>query len=324
MASLSSELALVQRYLEFSRRYETRPVIARRNTLPSFSRFLTSKDREIRKHIVEAVYLLAQHPENVVLLAEDQPIIDGVFHNYREGQYDDPELHELSSQVLDLLSPAIPNGDPRRLEVLRRAAEDGALAQATGRSSTASAARLSEAREGFDDSEQSCSQRGSVVGRAMRNESSHVVTFDIPALNARTDTSEIEALLHSTRGVVSYTFAAQMHQLRVFMSSAALKPFQASLTDAGYANLIVCDERVKTNEYGADTNRCSYYDEENERPTYLQSAKNFASSLFSSVIVYSRNQESSLAARVQRQKEMEEKATNRTADRLAKALAQWW
>lgn len=327
MSSANTELALVQRFHSLSQKYDTRPAIARRNTLPTLSRFLTSKEREIRKLALDAVHMLSQHPENVELLATEQPITEGVFSIYREAQYDDPELHELSSRTLDCLCVAMPDGDPRRAEVLRRAAEEGLLGAGTDSMSRASSLEYQRnSRGGLDsDGDSDDGPEARQGPDASANQSSHVVTFDLPALNPRIDTSDLEEILQKTKGVLSYTIAASVHQIRVFMASRAIKPLQEALNAGGYINIVVSDDRIARQNSVGSVHR-SYYDDDAaaKRPTYLQSARSFASSLFNAVALYTGQEGNTLASRVQRQREIDQSQSSQTADRVAKAFANWW
>lgn len=334
MASTNVELALVQRFRSLSENYEARPAIARRNTLPALSRFLASKEREIRKLSLEAVYMLSQHPENVELLANEQAITDGIFGIYKEAQYDDPELHELSSNTLDLLCVAMPEADPRRAEVLRRAAErsllsaDSRRSASCGSSSSYRRSMENDSEEGERENSPQTSMEPSAASSGVGNQSMHMVTLEIPALNPRTSTADLDAILEATKGVLSYTVSPSAHQVRILMVGRALAPLQDALNTAGYVTLVVSDDR-STRQNSVGSVQRSYYDDDDDgtnrrRPSYLQSARTFASSLYNAVIVYSGAQGNSLAARVQRQQELEKNQGSKVADRIAKSFANWW
>lgn len=388
MATLNNELALVRRFYLLSQKYDSRPSIARRNTLPTLTRFLGSKDREIRKLSLEAIHLLAEHPENVNILGGDEKLIAAVVDIYKEAQYDDPEMCELSSETLDCLSSTFVNGDPRKEEVLRRASETGlveprsSLQRSTSNSpsqspapsgrptarpsefdatvsttTTAVAAGHHEGSRSTDEGDaemeesaylRSARQRqgggGGPTGpesplsaqtRAVRSAASgvtrcpRVVVLSVPALNARSDTRELEEILQTTRGVISYTITLSLHQIKVYMSVGP-QQLQEALHAAGFSSLVISDEKMQSRGHaagGADDEgkaKKSFYDTENQRPGYLQSVRNFASSLYSSVIIYSSPENNTLAARVAKQREADAAARNPRAERLAKAFAQWW
>ncbi|KPA81665.1 hypothetical protein ABB37_03978 [Leptomonas pyrrhocoris] len=378
MATLNTELSLVRRFHALLQNYDARPAVAQRNTLPTLSRFLRSKDREIRKLSLEAVYLLAEHPENLELLGSDRELVDGVVEIYDAAQYDDPELCELSSNTLDLLASTFADGDPREKVVARRAEQEtGAGPMGTSRLQAVAHPRtgtssdlkdLSNAVGEYDtivgmtpgggrageipvDADQlsivsngtgfetaSCSSRPtrrvaeeqvrpSEVIRGVGKDCPLSIVLEIPALDAMTDISEIEEILQTTRGVISYTVTASAHQVRVFLSAFAQAPLQNLLAEAGYENILASAERMRyqAGDGGNQSlNNSFFFDEGAKRPTYVQTAKNFASSLFRSVMVYRDPQNNSLAARIQQQRKAQEETGSTTADRLAQAFARWW
>ncbi|CCW63320.1 unnamed protein product [Phytomonas sp. EM1] len=325
MASKNAELSLIKRFHMLSQDYDARPAIARRNTLPVLSRFLSSNEREAQKMCLEAIYLLAQHPDNVDLLGSEVGLVNGIFHIYSEAQYNDPELYELSNLTLDTLGPGLRDGDPRRTEVLRHAAEDRSVSPVEDsrepdysslRNSAGEAESSLETGPGLND-----------VATTTRARTTHMVTLEVPALYVHTDTSDIEAILQKTKGIISYTITSSAHQLRVFMSREALDPLQDGLNDAGYVNLVLSDERIGRQE-DIGNNYChtnkSYYDEEEKRPSYLEGAKFFASNLYKAVTLYTGKNSNTLAARVQRQREVGDQKGSRVADRFVRNIASWF
>ncbi|KPI90587.1 hypothetical protein ABL78_0347 [Leptomonas seymouri] len=374
MATINTELSLVRRFHTFLQNYDARPAVARRNTLPTLSRFLRSKDREIRKLSLEAVYLLAEHPENIELLGNNRELVEGVVEIYDAAQYDDPELCEQSSNTLDLLAPTFTDGDPREKVVARRAEhEAGAGPLGTTRTQAATPQRTGSSNdlrdfsnavseydtivadmhggEGFRDADQmsvvsngtgyetmSCSSRQarrvageqmppSEVIRGVGKDCPLSIVLELPALDAMTDISDIEEILQTTRGVISYTVTASAHQIRVFLSAFAQAPLQNLLAEAGYENILASAERMRyqaSDGGNQSLNNSFFFDEGARRPTYVQTAKNFASSLFRSVMVYRDPQNNSLAARIRQQRTVQEEGGSTTADRLAQAFARWW
>lgn len=376
MATINTELSLVRRFHALLQNYDARPAVARRNTLPTLSRFLRSKDRDIRKLSLEAVYLLAEHPENLELLGNDRELLDGVVDIYDAAQYDDPELCEISSNTLDLLAPTFVDGDPRERVVARRAEQEAGagplgttpatqgeprprtgssndlkdLSNAVGEYDTivavmpggvdtaGDADQLSIVSNGTGYETTSCSSRQtrrvngdavrpSEVIRGVGKDCPLSIVLEIPALDAMTDIADIEEILQTTRGVISYTVTASAHQIRVFLSAFAQAPLQNLLAEAGYENILASAERMRYQ--GGDggnqsLNNSFFFDEGSRRPTYVQSAKNFATSLFRSVMVYRNPENNSLAARVRQQRSAQEEGNSTTADRLAQAFARWW
>lgn len=375
MASINTELSLVRRFHALLQNYDARPAVARRNTLPTLSRFLRSKDRQIRKMSLEAVHLLAEHPENLELLGNNRELVKGVVEIYDAAQYDDPELCELASKTLELLAPTFHDGDPRAEVVARRAQQEagasvGGISASRATPVLPHAGSSSELRDlsnaigeydtivgdghgetgfdfdqvsvisggtGFDMASTSSYRTRRTTDPALRRPSDVLrsvgkdcplsIVLEIPALDVMTDTSHIEEILQTTRGVLSYTITASAHQIRVFLSAFAQAPLQNALHEAGYENILASAERMR--HHGGDTGNQSFngsffYDDESKRPSYVQSAKNFASNLFRSVMVYRDPQSNSLAARVRQQQAAQEEGGSTTADRLAQAFSRWW
>ncbi|KAK7194050.1 hypothetical protein NESM_000317700 [Novymonas esmeraldas] len=383
MSTINTELSLVRRLHTLLQNYDSRPAVARRNTLPTLARFLRSNERQIRKLSLEGVYLLAEHPENLDLLGSNHDLVDSVAEIYDAAQYDDPEQHDLSSKTLDLLAPTFHDGDPREKIAARRAEQEAgarsasanqqqqqqqqqqlrstplpnpgssfelrdlSLAAGDDAAITSDAAAADVAGDfdqlsivsggtGFEMASTSSFQtrrmtdpapRPSEVIRGVAKDCALSIVLEIPALDAMTDTSYIEEVLQTTRGVISYTVTASAHQVRVFLSAFAQAPLQNALTEAGYENVLASAERMRYQ--GSDTGNQSlngsfFYDTESRRPSYVQSAKSFATNLFRSVMVYSDPQSNSLAARIRQQRAAQEEGGSTKADRLAQAFSRWW
>lgn len=375
MATLSSELTLVMRFHQISQNYSARPAVARRNTLPTLLRFLQSKDRQIRKYALEAVEMLVQHPDNVEYLGEYPKLVDSVFSIYKEAQYDDPELCERASSVLDALEPTFKGEDPRKAEVVRRATQEGGLScpSRSREPSSASIARSDsnaapvitkdekEEEVSYDSICQREYQRHSSIlhssadaerrispvpsfgdySSSMGGNASATATasspvsavVEVPALRDLSNRKEIEELLASVQGILSYTVSPSLRQIRLFLSNAnVLSKVQHALTSAGYINLLLRSEKVATADAAGrqstmqrGKDKKSFYDDESRPPSYLDSAKGFASSLYNAVIVYTKPDSNTLAARVRRQREVASDAShNPIAERVARTFANWW
>ncbi|AIO02702.1 hypothetical protein LPMP_355710 [Leishmania panamensis] len=364
MATINTELSLVRRLHALLQRYESRPAVARRNTLPTLSRFLRSTDRQIRKISLEAVYLLAEHHENLELLGNDQDLVDAVVEIYDGAQYDDPELCDLSSQTLDLLTPTLPDGDPRRKVAARRPDQDAGATSIGAVPLLTTPPRHAGSSSELQDSSNAVGEYDMIVGDVeqvsvisggtgfeMASSSSHLtrrltdpapgppevihgvgkdcplsIVLEIPALDAMTDTSYIEEILQTARGVMSYTITASAHQIRVFLSAFAQAPLQNMLTEAGYENILISAEQMCYQGSDAGNQSLSgsfFFDKYSKRPSYVQSAKSFASNLFNSIMVYSDPNNNSLAARVRQQRAAQQSGST-TTDRIAQAFSRWW
>ncbi|KAF8288124.1 hypothetical protein TcBrA4_0013600 [Trypanosoma cruzi] len=318
MASLNTELALVKRFHMLSKNYDNRPVVARRSTLPALVRFLGSKDRETRQYSLDALYLLAQHPENVELLAEERALVQEVFKVYKDAQYDDPELYEWANQLLDLLEPALQGRDPRR--------EEAPKTKETGSSG-------SNGRMDDDAANENTIKRRSRAARVLRGvglDAIHTVELDIPALDPRNgdDLSLVEDIFQSTRGVLSFSIFLEQRRARLFITCET-RALQQVLSDAGFESIVVRDEVVSQEIFGGDggshlsSNR-SYYGGEtpSKRPSYLESLTN---TIYETALVLAGggSKDDTLSGRVRRQQDREQRGSS-AWDHARKALSKWW
>ncbi|EKF32643.1 hypothetical protein MOQ_003498 [Trypanosoma cruzi marinkellei] len=319
MASLNTELALVKRFHMLSKNYDNRPVVARRSTLPALVRFLGSKDRETRQYSLDALYLLAQHPENVELLAEERALVQEVFKVHKDAQYDDPELYELANQLLDLLEPALQGRDPRREE-------------APNPKDTGSSGRNGRMDDDAVD-ENSSIKRRSRAARVLRGvglDVIHTVDLDIPALDPRNgdDLSLVEDIFQSTRGVLSFSIFLEQRRARLFITCEA-EALQQVLSDAGFESIVVRDDVVNQEIFGDDggshlSNNRSYYSGEtpSKRPSYLESLTN---TIYETALVLAGggSKDDTLSGRVRRQQDREQRGSS-AWDRAKKSLSKWW
>ncbi|KAH9577940.1 hypothetical protein LSM04_000232 [Trypanosoma melophagium] len=330
MASLNTELALVKRFHMLSKNYDNRPVIARRNTLPSLVRFVGSKDRETRQYALAALHLLAQHPENVEFLGEHNALVKEVFKVYKDTEYDDPELHELSNELLNCLEPVLLGRDPRKENI------------------TTAMVGSSGSGDDFDESRMNDSftmarrARAARVLRGVGSDVIHTVILDIPALDphSRDGLATIEDIFQTTRGVVSYSVFLENRQARLFITCDT-RAVQQVLSDAGFESIVVRDEVISQDVFGGDNgarnsnntnsmnNTRSYYDggPQKRQPTYFESLTN---SIYQTALVLrggggvgSNSGEDTLSARVQQQRAREQQG-NSTLSQVTKVLAKWW
>ncbi|RNF05944.1 hypothetical protein TraAM80_04280 [Trypanosoma rangeli] len=319
MASLNTELALVKRFHALSKNYDNRPVVARRSTLPALVRFLGSKDRETRKYSLAALHLLAEHPENVELLAEEDGLVQKVFRVHKDAEYDDPELYELTNQLLDLLEPVLLGQDPRKKEVPEE--------KSMGCSGSNNCMEDNTVDTSFSLARR---KRAARVLHGVGSDAIHTVILDIPALDPRNgdDLATIEDIFQSTRGVLSYSIFLEQGQAQLFMTCET-RAVQQSLLDAGFESVVVRDDIVNRGIFGGDegdrtSNNRSYYDGETppKRPSYLES---FTNTLYETALVLrgGGSQDDSLSSRVRRQQDREQRGTS-TLGYVANALSKWW
>ncbi|KEG11744.1 hypothetical protein DQ04_02321080 [Trypanosoma grayi] len=326
MTSLNTELALVKRLHMLSKNYDNRPVIARRNTLPTLVRFLGSNDRETRQYSLAALHMLAQHPENVELLSGDRALVKEVHRVYKDAECDDPELHELANQILNCLEPVLQNNDPRKEE---------ARSANMGSSSSNGNLDSSAAEDGFSLTRRA---RAARVLRGVGSDAIHTVVLDIPALDPRNvdDLATIEDIFQTTRGVLSYSVFVENKQARLFLTCET-QAVQQVLSDSGFESIVVRDDVVGQDVFGGpgaggsggthlnnNNNNRSYYDGDVSRrqPSYLES---FTNSIYKTALVLrgGGSQTDTLSSRVQQQHAREQHGTS-TLRQVANTLSKWW
>nr|CCC94027.1 conserved hypothetical protein [Trypanosoma congolense IL3000] len=322
MASLNTELALAKRFHMLSKNYNNRPVIARRNTLPTLIRFLRSNDRETRHYSLSALLLLAQHEENVELLSLERSLVQGVYDVYKDADYDDPQLHEIADQILNCLAPVLQSRDPRKAEQGGAAcagSSSGVIETDSLNGSFTSARRVRACR----------------VLRGVGTDAIHTVLIDIPALdpNSGDNVETIEDILQTTRGVLSYSIFVENRQVRLFMTCET-SFLQQVLLEAGFESVVVRDDVVNQDMFGnggdaskgagSGLGNSSYYGgaPDQRRPTYLESVAN---TIYQSAVVLSGSSvdDNTLASRVQQQRAREEKGESALSF-LSKAFSKLW
>ncbi|EAN78322.1 uncharacterized protein TEOVI_000368300 [Trypanosoma equiperdum] len=324
MTSLNTELALAKRFHMLSKNYSNRPVIARRNTLPTLVRFIRSNDRETRHYSLSALLLLAQHEENVELLCLERGLVPGVYAVYKDADYDDPQLREIADQILNCLEPVLQGRDPRK----------ASQTSVTPVGSSSDAVDSDPLNDSFSPSRRA---RAGRVLRGVGSDAIHTVLLDIPALdpNGGDNIEAIEDIFQTTRGVLSYSIFVENRQARLFVTCAT-QVVQQVLSDSGFESVVVRDDVVNQEMFGGgadgsaglnsggNRSNTSYYDggSPQHRPSYLQSVAN---SIYQSALVLgggSRNNDT-LSARVNEQRTREQEGES-TFGYISKTLSKWW
>lgn len=361
MASHSAELTLVKRFYLLSQRYDTRPDIARQSTMPTLTRFLHSNDRGIRKIALEAVQLLAEHPENIEYLGRDASLVKGIFHIYQEAQYDDPQLHECASLTLDALAPAFTQEDPRKAEVSRRAEESGVV---TSRASS----RFTETSAPLDDTDTvtvgdrepsavtNCYVRSTSPSVVKPSEWAgeegalpHAVTLRVPALKTQPEVVQtIERVIRSAKGVIGFTMTPAKRRVTVTLCGGKcfIEALQSALFEAGFSSVVELDVQL-VNHAPTSADTAAFY------PSYMESSfarkglpnavsyalvvrtvkyyweqlNLFTRQLYGSFLAYSNPRNNNLVSRVERSNEVlrgNPGSAVLAGERLGRALALWW
>jgi hypothetical protein len=294
---MATELSLVKRFHQLAQDYDNRPVVVRRGTVKSILRFMQHDDWEVKHEAAATVLLLAQHPDNKEALCREKGFLPTLFESYKDSEIADPRLHEIYSEVFEELRAVL-------------AVEEGqdALNAVDGTLSNRD-----------DGSIRTVKNRPTRVAQGAS--SSRALTISVANLTPSTH-DELENLLQTTRGVVSYTIDVPEKSVRIFLSTqtSALK---LVLTDGGFDVDVVSEEAIERNE-----------DAENAaapRPTYktggLRGLNIFGDVDWKRTLVLHGIEGNSLQARLERQKEeraRKHEQSKSTMSTLLGKLKSWW
>lgn len=292
-----SELSLVKRFKQLASDYDNRPVVVRRGTVKSIMRFVQHEEWEVRHTAAETILLLAQHPDNKEPLCREPGFLDAVFEAYKSSEHADPKLHEVYSELFEELRSVLAtteDGDDGASSAVGPARDDGSIRTVKNRPTRV--------------------KQGATISRSL--------VLNVANLTAANQ-DELEELLQTIRGVVSYAIEPETRSVRVF-GSTQTAALVAVLADGGFEVSVANDEEVERDE-NADGKPAR------PQPTYQSS---FASKLnifgdfdWRRTLVLHGIEGNSLQARLQKQKDerarKHQKDTSTMASMLNK-LKSWW
>ena len=297
-----TELSLARRFNTIAKDYANRPVVARRNTVPTLLRFLTNGDREVRRLACETIFFLCDHPENPEFLCHEKGFIQTVFEAYKESEGTDPELHDLLDAAFGKLRVAIPDAT---------ASETGdSAAIADGESSRIAKSRTTRV------------QKTAATCRS--------VVVKISNLGAES-VAELEEVFHTTRGIISFTVDLEEQCAKLYMSTAT-QTLQKILVDSGFRGEVISEVEVARNSIPQDAAAAAggsgSSGSSTSAPGYLSSIKALASGLRNTLVVHG-VENNALSIRMKRAKEEELREKNRQEKStmnsfISKLTAGWW
>ena len=302
------ELALVNRYAALSEAYDTRPVIARRGTLPSLLKFLRHPNREVRVGAVKTLLLLSAHPENPEVMCRQEGLVKALFALYKASESEDPELNESISGVFENLKPALgsaSDGNANAENMPPAIADSGSVRTVKNRPT-----RI----------------------RSTGNVQFRTVVFAMHGMECQEDYDELGELLQTTKGVISYTLERCATDATIVAAATNFRPAQLNvylstptatllklLIDQGFDAELVKETILDRHQVPAA----------GTGPQYDNAAGNQGgASAFRKSLVLHGAEANSLSERLRRQREEREKKTQEERGSisgfLSKLTASWW
>jgi hypothetical protein len=293
-----TELSLARRFNTIAKDYANRPVVARRNTVPTLLRFLTNGDREVRRLACETIFFLCDHPENPDFLCHEKGFVQGVFEAYKETEGTDPELHNFLDAAFGKLRVAIPDaqGDGDG---------DASISIADGES-----ARIAKSR----------TTRVQKTAQTCRS-----LEISVSNLGAES-VAELEEVFHTTRGVISFTIDLESKSAKLYMSTATLTLLKI-MADSGFRAEVVSEVEVARGSVPQNSGNGAAAST-SAAPGYLSSIKSLASGLRNTLVVHG-VENNTLSMRMKRMKEEEMREKNKQeksaiTNFMSKLTAGWW
>mmetsp|Transcript_34493 Transcript_34493/g.40335 ORF Transcript_34493/g.40335 Transcript_34493/m.40335 type:complete len:323 (-) Transcript_34493:75-1043(-) len=322
MASkLSPELNLAKRYLSLVQDFKNRPVVARRNTIPSLLKLLKSTDVDVRLVAAETIALLAEHPDNPQFLCKEKEFLRTVYEAYHDSEVDEL-FHSLLSRVFDALRVCLDENESEQARTDEHI--DPAVVESRPEPTSSNAPPV-------DGAESARIAKGRTTRILKSVGRCRTLTLQVwLATEQRGNTlsprvsSDLQELLHTTRGVVSFSIDSTEAKVTMFASTALLTLKQL-LRDGGYECDVIGEVKLESSSVNADTNSSS----NRSAPRYLDSIKSFASSLYQNSLVLHGTDANTLASRLKQQKEearrkRNQKEVSQVHSFLTKLTAGWW
>lgn len=286
---MADDVAIAKRFHALSEEFANRPVVARRGTLPTLSRYLKSNSREVRYLAAQTLGLLAAHPENPELMCRESGLVDALFDVYKKSELEDPELHAAIGIIFSGLKVAL------KVSV----ADD-------------------QPAPNINDGESVRTVKNRPHRIRQSSLQHRAVQLQVSNLTSANDRAELEEVLQTTRGVVSYTINDhdRMVTLQLSASTATLLKL---LSDAGFNCDVVSDVAITRTPGLAGTGATASY----LPSTVLQDD----GSDFRQSLVLHGVDHNTLATRLQRQREEQRKGSterNAISSFIGKLTAGWW
>lgn len=313
-ATATTELSIAQRIYTLAEDPAKRPVIVRRNTLPTLMRLIPHKDHKVRWTAVSALQLLSSHPDNIEPCCAEKGLLQLLYNTMKDAECTDPELYEITANIFANLKSALGNSN-------EDASDNGAHGAAADVGGSARIARNRTARV-LKGSARECRSMTLKFGGAAASRKS---------LKDAAGCGELEELLQTIRGVVSYSVDQSSRSATLFLSTPTATLLQV-LRDEGFDDATVVGEsapQLSTSSNGGRGGGIGGI------PSYLAQDNGGSSSFFGAGIDFMKSlvvsgvDSNSLAARLKKQKEEEQRkktaaAKGHVASFIGKMTASWW
>lgn len=328
--SAITEINIARRFLTLSQDYNNRPVVARRNTIPSLLRFLQHQDREVRLCAAEALKNLSDHPENPTFLCNEKGFVAIVFQVYRDSEVTDPEVHDALTRVFESLRTVLAAEEDRERQQQQIAVD---AMKATDKENQSPNAKTKGAQKGImadGESARFAKNRRTRIASSITACRNMLIEIDgAAAIVANNDKdgrkTAFDELLQTTRGVVSYSIDWDNGRANLFLSTPTTVLVKL-LEDSGFLVTVAHEsEPVQLGSPSAGRHQAG--------PSYLRSG-NLNANVYDQVfrhtlVLHGCAEDNTLAARLQRQKDEETKKRSakdksHVALFVSKLTAGWW
>ncbi|MDP2058878.1 MAG: hypothetical protein Q8J97_03995, partial [Flavobacteriaceae bacterium] len=296
----------------------TQPVVARRNTMPTLMKFVQHHNSEVQLIAAQTIELLSSHPDNPEFMCREAGFLALMYNMFKETEIDNPELHDVFARIFDNLRPVLmKNAPPSQTS---RGGDENTPPSGTssGACCDGESARVSKYR----------STRVLVGAAAMPSRSLKLALQDFD--NSEAMRSELEELLQTVRGVISYSIDAT-GECATLLLTTPTPTLLKLVSDAGFCGSVA--EEVEVDQGGHATDGNAFQQRagaaDGARRSFLRRASFHPTSDFLKSLVPHGVDSNSLAERLKRQKE-EQLRTKKEAESstirsfISTLTTGWW
>ena len=330
-----TELNIARRFLTLSQEFNNRPVVARRNTVPSLLRFLQHQDREVRLCAAEAILNLSDHPENPSFLCNEKGFVSIVFEVYRDSEVTDPEVHEILSKVFEALRTVLAAEEEREQQLKDMSQQALIDKENMSPNSKAKAAASSSSRAFMADGESArfAKNRKTRIANSITACRNMILEVEgAAAIVADGRKGDFDEILQTTRGVVSYSVDWDNGRANLFLSTPT-SVLQQLMADSGFTITVAHEGEPVHLGGGGGNGGFGGAGGRAGGPSYLR-AGNLNASVYDQVfrhtlVLHGAAEDNTLAARLKREREEEGKKKalkdkSHVAMFVSKLTAGWW
>eukprot|EP00744_Colponema_vietnamica_P012106 GILI01017000.1.p1 GENE.GILI01017000.1~~GILI01017000.1.p1 ORF type:complete len:328 (-),score=78.30 GILI01017000.1:113-1096(-) len=320
--SAVTEINIARRFLTLSQDFNNRPVVARRNTVPTLLRFLQHQDRDVRLCAAEALANLSDHPENPTFLCNEKGFVAVVFQVYKDSDVADPEVHDALTKVFESLRAVLAADEDRTKEQQQKQ-------EAGNDKENHSPTKASKNRFMADgESARFAKNRRTRISNSITACRNMLIEIDgADEIVADGRKAAFDELLQTTRGVVSYSIDWANGRANLFLSTPTTVLVKL-LEDSGFSISVAHESDPVQLGSPSHSARPAH-----GGPSYIRSG-NLNANVYDQVfrhtlVLHGSSEDNTLGARLQRQKEEENmkrtaKDKSHVAMFVSKLTAGWW